>query len=121
MTNDIVAVVERLIDAENARTPNLAASVLAPDFAAITRARGVEQDRAAMLQEMANPANPGFVRRLERDLWIRQSGDLAVVRSIVEMVDGSPLPAITRFRNTHVLTRDGDVWTCVAWQVTKLV
>ena len=97
---------------------NAAAALLAPDFfTAITRARGVEQDRAALLHEIAHPQNP-LERRLEGELCVRQSGELAVVRSIVAVHNGS-LP-LSRFRNIHVLASHADVWKCVAWQVTKL-
>jgi hypothetical protein len=117
---DITSVVERLVNAENARNADAARAELAADFSAITRGRGVEQDRDAMLKELANPPNPALQRRLEPDPWIRQSGDLAVVRSVVEVIDPTATPPTTRFRNTHVLSRAGGAWTCVAWQVTKL-
>ena len=122
MTNtDIVAVVQRLVQAENARDAVAAAALLAADFTAITRARGAEQDRAGLLQELANPANPGLERRLEPDVWVRESAGLAVARSIVQVIDASTTPpAVTRFRNVHVLTRDAGAWKCLAWQVTKL-
>jgi ketosteroid isomerase-like protein len=120
MTNaDIVAVVEQLIEAENTANADGASRLLAPDFTAITRARGVEQDRAALLDEVANPKS-SVERRLEGELSVRQSGDLAVARSVVAVLDGSSPPVLSRFRNIHVLTWHGDAWKCVAWQVTKL-
>ena len=120
MTNaEIVSVVEQLIEAENTAHADGASRLLAPDFTAITRARGVEQDRAQLLEELAHPPR-SLVRHLEGDPSVRQSGDLAVVRSVVVVTDGSSPPGVSRFRNTHVLTRQGDAWKCVAWQVTKL-
>lgn len=116
---DIVSVVERLIEAENTRNAGASAAELATDFVGITRARGVEQDRDAMLQEVANPKSL-VERQLEPERWVRQSGDVAVVRSVVVVYDGTSPPVVARFRNVHVLTREGDAWKCLAWQVTKL-
>jgi hypothetical protein len=115
---DVIAVVEQLIAAENGMDAAAAGRLLASDFAGITRGRGAEQDRAAMLVEVAHPKSE-VRRRLDGEPWVRQNGDLAVSRSVVETSDGSPSSA-TRFRNTHVLTREGGAWKCVAWQVTKL-
>jgi ketosteroid isomerase-like protein len=115
---DVIAVVEDLIAAENGMDATAAGRLLASDFAGITRGRGAEQDRAAMLVEVAHPKNE-VRRRLEGEPWVRQSGNLAVSRSVVEILDGSP-PVVTRFPNTHVLTREGSAWKCVAWQVTTL-
>jgi ketosteroid isomerase-like protein len=120
MNAEIVAVVEDLIAAENTRNAEAAGRLLAPDFSAITRARGVEQDRAGLLYEIANPTS-AVQRQIEGELSVRQSGDLAVVRSIVAVVDeSSSPPGLRRFRNTHVLTWHGEAWKCAAWQVTKL-
>lgn len=116
---DIVSVIEKLVNAENTRDPKLSASVLSKDFTGITRARGVEQNRDEMLEEVAHPKNPDE-RRLEPKPWVRQSGDLAVVKSIVTMPDAAQPSGIKRFRNLHVLTREGGEWKCVAWQVTGL-
>jgi ketosteroid isomerase-like protein len=115
---DITAVVAQLIDAENAADTRAADRLLADDFTAITRARGVEQGRADLLDEIGKSKTPGQ-RRLESDPWVRQNGDLAVVRSVVTMPGESPAQ-LNRFRNTHVLARTGGQWKCVAWQVTKL-
>jgi ketosteroid isomerase-like protein len=117
---DIVAVVEQLIEAENDHDADAAARLLAPDFAGITRARGVEQDRAGLLRAIGDTTGPSMHRRLEPDAWVRRSGDLAVVRSVVEVLDDSSPPGATRFRNVHVLIRHGEGWTCAAWQVTML-
>jgi len=120
MTNtEIISVVEQLIEAENAANADAAGRLLAPDFTAITRARGVEQDRAQLLKELASPAS-SLMRRLEGEPSVRQSADLAVVRTVVVVTDGSSPPGVSRFRNTHILTRQADAWRCVAWQVTEL-
>ena len=115
---DIVEVVQKLIEAENKKDATAAGRLLAPDFIAITRARGVEQDRTALLHEIEHPMNVAE-RSLDGDVCVRQSGDLAVVRSVVAVLAGSP-PAVARFRNTHVLRLYDGAWKCLAWQVTKL-
>jgi hypothetical protein len=115
---DLVAVVKKLIEAENKNDATAPERLLARDFVAVTRSRGVEQDRTAMLREIELPANVA-VRSLENDVWVRQCADLAVVRSIVSVHAGSP-PGVARFRNIHVLRLYDGEWKCVAWQVTKL-
>ena len=84
MANDIVAVVERLIAAENSKNKDDAARELAADFTQITRMTGVEQRRDEYVKAVADPPPPERHRQLEPDPWVRQSGDLAVVRSVVE-------------------------------------
>jgi hypothetical protein len=117
---EIVSVIQRLVNAENTRNAAAADALLAADFVAITRVRGVEQDRAALLGEIGHPPGQPVERRLEPETWVRQSGDLAVVRSVVRTIDGSTPPVTARFRNVHVLTREGGEWKCLSWQVTKL-
>lgn len=115
---DLVAVVTNLIEAENKNDGPAADRLLAPDFVAITRSHGAEHNRKELLNKIVNPGLT-FVRRIEGEPWVEHGADLAVVRSVVVILDGSP-PAEVRFRNTHVLKRYGDEWKCLAWQVTKL-
>ncbi len=118
--SEIAAVVVGLFEAENAADAIAAGRYLSENFIAITRARGVEQGRQALLEELAHPENPSLHRRVEERPSVRQSGDLAVARSVVSILDGSP-PFATRFRNVHVLAREAGGWKCISWQVTKLV
>lgn len=120
MRDDIINVVTRLFEAENSADADAARRLLSKDFIAITRARGVEQEREALLDELAHPKNPSVTRTLEGIPSAWQTGDLAFVRSIVSIQDGEP-PIAVRFRNLHILRREGDAWACLAWQVTKLV
>ncbi|MGQ0537725.1 MAG: nuclear transport factor 2 family protein [Gemmatimonadaceae bacterium] len=111
----------RLIDAENAAAHGHAAKVLAEDFVAITRARGEEQARAALLQEIANPRNPNITRAIEAEPRERVSGDIGMVRSIVRAVDKTqPGATPNRYRNIHVFERRQGDWRCVLWQVTEI-
>jgi hypothetical protein len=50
--------VAKLIDSENNRNRPEADEILAADFAEITRARGVEQTRQNLLDEIQHPLNP---------------------------------------------------------------
>ena len=124
MSSDIglVELVRQLVDAENEHDKAKAHSILAQNFAAITRARGEEQDRDALLKEIADPKNPNLRRELlERDCWERVSGSLGVVRSIITTPDRTaPQAAPGRFRNVHVFENQQGDWRCVAWQVTEL-
>jgi hypothetical protein len=116
------ALVITLIDAENTRDRQAADDVLAADFTQITRARGVEQARPALLDELEKPANTGILRSLVAgSLSTKTSGDLAVVRSLVETRDAAqPAAAPGRFRNIHVFERQQNRWRCVIWQVTRV-
>jgi hypothetical protein len=120
--DELVNLVRELIQAENERDGKKADRVLAPGFAAITRSRGEEQDREALLREIANPKNADLHRRLdERSCWVRHSGELGVVRSLVETGPrATPFAVTDIFRNTHVFERQAERWRCIAWQVTKM-
>jgi hypothetical protein len=115
----------QLIEAENEHgEPGRARAdaILAKDFTAITRARGQEQDRDALLKEIANPKNPNLNRELEKHgYWERYSGDLGVARSLVATTDrANPQAEPKKFRNIHVFQRQREQWRCVAWLVTEL-
>lgn len=116
------ALVRALIDAENTRDRRKADEILAADFTAITRARGDEQSRERLLDEIAHPRNPTLRRTLiDTSVWTRNGGNLAVVRTLIETSDESNSAAApTRFRNIHVFERLGQDWRCVGWQVTML-
>lgn len=118
----IVALVRGLVEAENTRNTAMAESILAPSFTAITRARGEEQNRSKLLEEMAQPKNPNIQRELDNQgfiIW--KSEDLAVAKSLVttqDKTDKQILPK--RYRNIHVFERLEGQWRCVSWQVTEL-
>jgi len=116
-----IDLVRQLVEAENERNRAAAEAVLAEDFAAITRARGVEQDRDGLLDEIAQPKSSTVRRALGDDLWLHQSGDLAVVRSLVTTTDdAAPADAPKTYRNLHVFERRDGRWKCLAWQVSEL-
>ena len=116
------ALVRELIDAENTRDRRKAEGILAADFTAITRARGDEQSREHLLDEIADPRSPTLRRTLiDTSVWTRSGGNLGVVRTLIETFDASnPAAAPNRFRNIHVFERLGQDWQCVGWQVTKV-
>jgi Domain of unknown function (DUF4440) len=112
----------QLIEAENTRKREIAEPILAQNFTAITRSRGEEQNRDAMLNEIENPKNPNAFREiLEDSTSIWKSGDLSVVRSLFAMRDKTdPQAVLRRFRNMHVFEKQQGHWQCIAWQVTEL-
>jgi hypothetical protein len=116
------ALVRDLIDAENTRDRRKADDILAKDFLFITRARGDEQTRASLLDEVAQPKNPAVQRTLvDGSVSTRGSGDLCVVWSVVSTRDtANPGAAEGRFRNVHVFERQQQEWRCLSWQVTKV-
>ncbi len=117
----LIELVRQLIEAENEHDREKAEPILAEDFTAITRARGEEQNRDALLEEIANPKNPNLLRKLDPGAWERESGDLGVVRSFITMMDRTnPQAEPGRFRNIHVFQRQQGRWLCVTWQVTGL-
>jgi hypothetical protein len=140
MTNcesELIDLVCRLIEAENKGGKEGRAEaewILAENFTRITRARNEEQNRSGLLGEIETRPNVNLRREVERRehegerseddadmIWVRCSGDLGVVRSIVLLTDRrSPQADPGKFRNTHVFERQEGRWWCVAWQVTKL-
>lgn len=119
---ELIDLVRKLVEAENTRNRAASEAIIAPDFLGITRARGVEQDKEAMLNELANSQNPNLRRSLEDDqFWADMCGHLGVVRSVVALTDSSnPQAAPKRFRNMHVFEHRAGQWVCLAWQVTAL-
>lgn len=90
---------------------------MSENFAGITRAKGKEQGREALLDSIAEPADPSLRRRLESTkVWVWATPGCSVVRSVV-VTDG---PEPGRFRNVHVLAPEEGVWRCLVWQVTEL-
>lgn len=113
---DPVQTVRQLAEAENRHDRHAAEQLLAADFVGITRARGEEQTRDKLLDEIASPGNPELYRAVDaHEVWMGQGLNLCVVRSIVS-TDKPP----KRFRNLHVLTMVQGHWLCLAWQVTEL-
>jgi hypothetical protein len=112
--------VAELISAENNCDRYRADRLLAASFLGITRARGIEQDREQLLDQIANCPN-NMVRKLEEiTTTTYASNAFALVRSIVGVNDSVGAPQ-GRYRNLHAFERQDQLWTCVAWQVTKLV
>jgi hypothetical protein len=111
--------VAELVAAENDCDRDRADKILAASFLGITRARGVEQNREQLLDQVAHCPN-NVVRTLEESsATIYASETFALVRSIVGVSD-SVGTAQGRYRNLHAFERQDQQWTCVAWQVTKL-
>jgi hypothetical protein len=119
---ELIELVHKIIDAENEHNSTIAESILAQNFAAITRSGGAEQSRNLLLEEIANPKNPNLRRELdEHDFWVNTSEELGVVRSLVTTTDrGNPEAIPRRFRNIHVFEKQQAIWRCIAWQVTEL-
>jgi len=120
--HNIVDLVHQLIEAENGRDKTKAEPILAQNFIAITRAGGEEQNKEKLLNQIANPKNPNLRRKLEgeHDL-ILESGNLAVIRSLVTTVDQTKPDSVPElYRNIHVFVKEHEHWGCIAWQVTKL-
>ena len=120
LETELIERVRALVDSENARDRERAAAILAEEFTAITRASGVERNRDELLADIADPKR-SIRRDLDDDVWVRNSGDVAVVKSLVTTVDeAAPADPPRRFRNLHVFQKQTGEWKCVAWQVTEL-
>jgi hypothetical protein len=120
--HDTVHIVGQLIEAENERDRTKAEHILAQNFIAITRARGEEQNKEQLLNEIANPKNPNLLRKLEDEHdRVLESENLAVVRSLLTTTDRTKSDSTPEwYRNIHVLIKEQGNWRCTAWQVTKL-
>lgn len=113
--------VRRLLAAENTADAVAADGLLAPGFVRITRATGREDDRAALLSAIANPARPGLWRHLvEPGALAWRGGALGVVSSVVQTRPPVPGEPGGLFRNLHVFVHVDGAWRCVLWQVTRL-
>jgi len=121
---NLIELVRQFVEAENDGGKHgkvKADPILAPNFIAITRSSGDEESRDDLLKAIANPKNPNLVRDFdEREFWVRECGDLGVVRSLITTKERSnPKTILGRFRNIHVFENQQGQWRCVAWQVTK--
>ncbi|GAA2208042.1 hypothetical protein GCM10009850_035000 [Nonomuraea monospora] len=113
----LVKVVRSLIAAENLCDREAAAELLSPHFAGIVRANGLSQSREELLDRISAPTDPAVRRRLDDNaIEVQEAPGWCVVHSIV-ITDGA---AAGRFRNTHLLVQEEDVWRCLFWQVTEL-
>mgnify|MGYP002782492538 CR=1 FL=1 len=84
-------------------------------------ARPGEEDRAALLSAIANPARPGLWRHLvEPGALAWRGGALGVVSSVVQTRPPVPGEPGGLFRNLHVFVHVDGAWRCVLWQVTRL-
>lgn len=122
---ELIERVRQLIAAENEGGESGRAKadfILAQNFTTITRSNGVEEERAALLEAIANPRNPNLLRELdEREFWVLESSNLGIVRSLILTRERSdPSTILGRFRNIHVFENQQGQWRCVAWQVTRL-
>ncbi len=122
---ELIEQVRQLIMAENEGGESgrvKADFILAQNFTTITRSNGDEEDRAALLNAIANPRNQNLSRELdEREFWVVESNNLGVVRSLITTKGRSePSTILGRFRNIHVFEKQQGRWRCVAWQVTRL-
>lgn len=123
--SELIEQVRQLIAAENEGGESgrvKADFILAPNFTTITRSNGEEEERAALLETIANPRNPNLLRELdEREFWVLESGNLGVMKSLITTKERSdPSTILGGFRNIHVFENQQGRWRCVAWQVTKL-
>lgn len=120
MSSDLTDLVCQLVKAENECDRAKVDSILAQNFTAITRARGEEQNRGDLLNEIENPKNPN-IHRMVDVLSPLGSDKIVVVRSVVTTTDQADSKASPRsFRNIHVFEKQQEIWLCVAWQVTEL-
>jgi hypothetical protein len=110
--------VRELIDAENIADVNKAEAILAPDFVAITRSNGDEEDRTELLRRIGAPPTPNPLRETGEFL-VWESHDIGVVRSVVQTKDRTTQVVLGQFRNVHVFRKQRE-WVCVNWQVTEL-
>ncbi|MFI6537036.1 DUF4440 domain-containing protein [Nonomuraea sp. NPDC050547] len=111
------ALVRSLIEAENSCDREAAARLPSAGSIAITRAKGREQNRESLLDEIATPADPTLRRRLEA---VEVVPPRAIGRCAVRSLVATDGPQPGRFRNLHLLEDEAGSWRCVLWQVTEL-
>jgi hypothetical protein len=114
-------VVASIMKAENEGDRTALDTLLAEDFAGITRSGGTELGRADFLAGIEEPSGAGPWRSLEPgSVDVLESGDLGVVRCVMAVTHRAESETTRRFRNIFVVRRTGGDWRCVAWQVTRL-
>ena len=108
--------VKNLIDAENERNSGKAEPYLSEKFIAITRSRGVEQNRVKLIEAIKS-GNQNIKRELN-GIRVFNYGTIAVNRSLVTVKENGKEDTI--FRNIHIFENEGEQWLCKIWQITKL-
>jgi hypothetical protein len=116
-------IIKNLLDAENNGKSEIAKPYLSEDFIAITRSKGLEQNKEELIKAIDESTkdkkkiesdNKQEKRRLERDHFkVFYWNNVAVSRSIVNFQN-------EKFRNIHVFVNEKGNWLCKMWQVTKL-
>lgn len=112
--------VSQLVEAENRRDRAAGERILSEDFTG-TRENGQEQDRAALLIEIATPSHPNFVRNVSDVSVLAVNENVGVTRSIITAWDqNAPAIPSAEFRNIHVFRYQEGNWRCITWQETRL-
>ena len=116
----LFAAVRGLVQAENDGSREDAERYLSRSFTVISRSRNEEQEREAMLEEIARP-NPDLHRSLEEaEFATWPSGALNVVRSTVVLRNAAQPGEPRRFRNLHVFQDEDGEPRCIAWFVAEI-
>lgn len=115
-------VIKNLIDAENEvnreKASEKAKQNLSETFIAITRSKGVEQNRIKLLEAIES-SNKNIKRELnEEHFRVFYYDNLAVSRSLVTVKENGKEDTI--FRNIHIFEYQDTRWLCKMWQVTQL-
>lgn len=111
-------VINNLIDAENKKNSEKAKQNLSETFIAITRSKGVEQNRIKLLEAIKSSDTNKKRELNEKHFRVFYYDNLAISRSLVTVKENGKEDTI--FRNIHVFKYQNSRWLCEMWQVTQL-
>ncbi len=115
--NELAYLNERLLQAEEAGSPQDLAPHLAETFTMI-RNSGEKVNRAAFLDVLPHHANQGRSASQPKVHLIGESAVYTGVVTTAQNSDGTPNPA--QYWNTRLFIRENGQWRCAEWQVMKL-
>jgi hypothetical protein len=118
----LIAAVRGLVQAENDASRAGAERYISPSFAVISRSRpeNQDQDREAMLKEIADPPAKRE-RTLDEASFQTWPGEApTVVRSTVIVRNPDDPGEPKRFRNLHVFQDEDGEPRCIAWFVAEI-
>ena len=115
---NIWQVINNLINATNKKNSKKAKQNLSETFIAITRSKGVEQNRIKLLEAIES-SNTKIKRELNKEHFrVFYYDNLAVTRSLVTVKENGKEDTI--FRNIHIFKYQNSRSLCEMWQVTQL-
>jgi uncharacterized protein DUF4440 len=117
LAHELVALNERILQAEEAGQKDELGPLLAEGFT-IIRSKGEKVERHDFLEAVPKNANRGRHAAQTNAQLVGQCAIYTCLVTTTQNPDGTPNPG--RFWNTRLFVQENGNWRCAAWQVMKI-